>query len=276
MWAEKISQNLEFKIPTNKLVINSRRDEVQHTYLEPLFTWASSVRKYAFGTEFGKTLLFAAPLQLVETPSDEPASFIDPNRVVELYASGYERLGVAFDAAILADLAQVGYDCEDITAQPLEIGLGDHVQLPHNRVPVALSLKERDLPGITRQHEMSMGMYRALALIIHINYIVMSKQSACIFVDDIGEGLDFERATLLIKLLTKKCKNTSIQIIMSTNDRFIMNEVDLEYWHIVYRNSNKVKILDYDNSKKQFDRFKFLGLSNFDFFSRSAYLETKS
>ena len=51
-----------------------------------------------------------------------------------------------------------------------------------------------------------------------------------------------------------------------------MNEVDLKYWHVVHRTGNKVEVLDYQNSKKRFDEFKFLGLSNFDFFSSKSYL----
>ena len=120
-----------------------------------------------------------------------------------------------------------------------------------------------------------MGMYRALALLINLNFTVKSGQPASVIVDDIGEGLDFERSMALIKLLIKKCKRKNIQLLMATNDRFVMNEVELRYWHVVHRTGNHVKILDYQNSKKRFDDFKFLGLSNFDFFSREAYLESQ-
>lgn len=40
-------------------------------------------------------------------------------------------------------------------------------------------------------------MYRALAVIIHLNYLLLAKKTSCILIDDIGEGLDFERSTAL-------------------------------------------------------------------------------
>ena len=278
MWAEKLGQKIEFKVPQDTLVIHSRRDEVQHTYLEPLFSWSTSICKYSFGTDFGKQTIYAAPLDRIESASDEPAIAIDPEKVVELYAEGFRRFGDAFDKDILRDFAQVGYECSEITCQPIE-GLdvlnNPAAHLIMGRLPLALYVKERDLPGFTRQHEMSMGMYRALALLINLNFTVKSGQPASVIVDDIGEGLDFERSMALIKLLIKKCKRKNIQLLMATNDRFVMNEVELRYWHVVHRTGNHVKILDYQNSKKRFDDFKFLGLSNFDFFSREAYLESQ-
>ncbi len=279
MWAEKLGQDLEFKVPTNSLVMSTRRDEVQHPYLEPLFEWAKSVRKYAFGTEFGKGVIFAAlPTEVVsETATDEPARAIDPEKVVELYLDGWNRYRDKFDREILRDLAKVGYQCDSITCAPLDAIDPTEITIPPElmmgRTPLALYLKERDLSAHTRQVEMSMGMYRALALIININHTIRTGAGATILVDDVGEGLDFERSTSLIKLLIEKCEQKKLQLVMSTNDRFIMNEVDLKYWHVVHRVRNKVNILDKDNSARAFERFKFIGLSNFDFFSREAYLE---
>jgi AAA domain, putative AbiEii toxin, Type IV TA system len=279
IWAEKLGQEIEFKVPGNTLVIHSRRDEIQHPYLEPLFSWAASVRKYSFGTEFGKQMIYAAPLNIAETASDVPVLAIDPEKVVQLYAEGSRQFKSAFEKDILHDFAQAGYDCTEITCGPLE-GFDIANNFPHQllmgRLPLALYVKERDLPVPTRQHEMSMGMYRALALLINLNFTIRLGKAASIIIDDIGEGLDFERSMALIKLLIKKCKRKSIQLLMATNDRFVMNEVELQYWHVVHRTGNHVRILDYQNSKKRFDEFKFLGLSNFDFFSREAYLGSDS
>jgi len=54
---------------------------------------------------------------------------------------------------------------------------------------------------------------------------------------------------------------------MSTNDRFVMNNVPLEYWHIIQRSGGHCKIYNYENSKGTFDNFAYTGLSNFDFFT---------
>jgi ABC-type lipoprotein export system ATPase subunit len=53
----------------------------------------------------------------------------------------------------------------------------------------------------------------------------MTNKLTCVLIDDIGEGLDYERSSNLIKLLLKKMKKESIQLIMSTNDRFVMNNI---------------------------------------------------
>jgi hypothetical protein len=88
-----------------------------------------------------------------------------------------------------------------------------------------------------------------------------------ILVDDIGEGLDYERAVAIIDLLISKAQSHSMQIIMTSNDRFVMNKVPLPYWSVLKRVGGTVSMFNERNSKKQFDHFKFIGLNNFDFFA---------
>jgi len=66
-------------------------------------------------------------------------------------------------------------------------------------------------------------------------------------------------------LLSEKARAGKFQLVMSTNDRFIMNHVPLKDWTIVKRESGQSRIYNYENSKKHFDEFKFTGLNNFDF-----------
>jgi hypothetical protein len=95
---------------------------------------------------------------------------------------------------------------------------------------------------------------------------VLKKLSTTILIDDIGEGLDFDRSSRLIKLLIEIAeKNDNIQLIMSTNDRFVMNNVPLEYWQVIQRNGGECKVFNYQNSKGKFDEFEYTGLNNFDF-----------
>ena len=122
---------------------------------------------------------------------------------------------------------------------------------------------------MTDQTDMSMGMFRALSIIIHFNYYELEKIPGCVLIDDIGEGLDYERSTELIKLLIAKVESSvsNIQLFMSTNDRFVMNSVDLKYWQIIDRVGGKVNYYNIKNSSQVFDDFKFTGLNNFDFFA---------
>lgn len=116
------------------------------------------------------------------------------------------------------------------------------------------------------QHNMSQGMFRALSLIIQITYNTLKKLSTTILIDDIGEGLDFERSSKIITLLVDLAeKDNNIQLIMSTNDRFVMNNVQLEYWQIIQRDGGQCKVSNCHNAKDKFDEFQYTGLNNFDF-----------
>src|SRR5207244_1908095 len=107
--------------------------------------------------------------------------------------------------------------------------------LPINVTPIILYVKERDLPDVTQQTGMSQGMFRALSIIIHMNYAVIANRPSCVIIDDIGEGLDFDRSCRLIDLLRRRTYESTVQLLMSTNDRFVMNHVPLEEWSVLDR-----------------------------------------
>jgi hypothetical protein len=88
-----------------------------------------------------------------------------------------------------------------------------------------------------------------------------------VVIDDIGEGLDFSRAKHLVQVLISKAEGAGIQLIMSTNDSFIMNAVDIQHWAVIVREGNKISLFNYENSREIFEEFKFTGLNNFDFYA---------
>ncbi len=94
----------------------------------------------------------------------------------------------------------------------------------------------------------------------------MSKQSTLFLVDDIGEGLDYERSTSIIDLLIKHSKKSINQVIMTSNDKFVMNNVSLKYWTILTRTAGIIKAFTSRSNPKEFKDFEYMGLSNFDFF----------
>ncbi len=267
IWNDQTRSHLRFRLSPEQIAAYYKQDAEQHSFLEMLKAWARNERFYQFSSELGKRTIYA-----VKTPadpnSDDPSISTEADRTTELYTKGYSKFGDEFDRVILRDLKEVGYDCESVEAV---VGPDILKNLPvalQDRLPVLLQLKERDLPAPTRQFEMSLGMYRAMALIIHFNFCRMSKLESTVIIDDIGEGLDFDRSTALINTIMKRTTNSRIQIILSTNDRFVMNEVDLDFWKIVDRAGNVVRILDKSVIGEKFERFERIGLSNFDFFSR--------
>ena len=120
---------------------------------------------------------------------------------------------------------------------------------------------------------MSQGMFRALSLLVQLNFSLLSKTPSCILIDDIGEGLDYDRSKSLIEIIIEKIKDSSVQVIMTTNDRFVMNKVPLEYWSVIQRVPRKSLFYNYQNSKATFEEFEYTGLSNFDFLSSEYYIE---
>lgn len=259
IWAADLDggKMVRFQTPPEQFAVVARRDNIQHPFLEPLYTWGSSLRHYLFGSPLGKGH-FAIFVSATETNVNER----DSNLVVALYKHAKEKSPEDFEAAVLRDMHSLNYNVESIA-----LGPPISIQINHQHGPAyGLLVKEKDLPGFTDQHSMSQGMFRALSLIIQVNFSQMSKLSTCILIDDIGEGLDFERSCQLIDLLREKSKSSKIQLILSTNDRFVMNRVPLEEWVVLQRKGTHIYSKNNDNSKKLFEDFKFTGLSNFSFF----------
>lgn len=257
----KSEKELKFQTPPSDFAVVSRRDTIQHSFLEPLHAWGESVRCYHFGLGLGKTN-FA-----IFHPSFPKVNDKDENAVVGLFKTGFEEFGKVFVDNIKEDMGKIGYGISEVS-----IGSQFIFQYVPN-VPsatVGLSVRENGLDGITDQASMSAGMYRVLALLIHVNYLALKSNVTCILIDDIGEGLDFERSCQIIQLLRHKAENSRLQIVMSTNDRFVMDEVPLDEWAVLQRSGSKVRVRNIENSRQAFEDFKFTGLSNFSFFELNA------
>ncbi|MBS3025665.1 AAA family ATPase [Acidiphilium multivorum] len=202
------------------LVIVHRRDQIQHKYFEPLFEWASTVQRYSFVEDNINNLIPALPIQNNDQSINLNSSGFAPQTAITIFRHGSKELGPKYEAAIIADFAAIGYKCEKIDITPITFpGLPEPLpppMFPMGQVPAVLTVKEVELPFPTQQQQMSAGMFRALCLLINLNYIFLSEKKPTIFIDDIGEGLDFERSKILIKLLIKKCAANGVQLIMST------------------------------------------------------------
>jgi len=54
IWAEELNQKIRFQTPPSEIAAFTRRDSIQHKFLEPLYTWAGSLRHYNFVSPLGK------------------------------------------------------------------------------------------------------------------------------------------------------------------------------------------------------------------------------
>lgn len=241
----------------NDTIALTRRDSSQQPFFENLYQWGKNLSHYSFGTQLGKNA-FVRDIKAVKL--DDEISLKDSDEVTEIFIRGQRKFNSDFVKTIVSDMENIGYNIGDIDAVSMEI------------IPAfGLAVSELDIEKSTNQLEMSQGMFRALSLLIQLNYSLFTKIPSCILIDDIGEGLDYDRSKSLIDLVINKIKGSDIQLIMTTNDRFVMNKIPLLYWSIIQRVPGKAIFYNYENSKETFDTFQYMGLNNFDFFSNEIF-----
>jgi predicted ATPase len=248
---------LEFEIPHDQLACYAKRDRLQHPFIEQIHEWAVGLRRFDFSGDLGKSRY---ALKSVFHLKDLDLSITTASLVPVLSIADKEFPG--FRELVLNDMEEIGYDLEDFGIMRFSEPYGKADQ---DRYAVFTS--EKGLEKQVTQRDMSQGMYRAFSVIVQLEYYILKGNKGFVIIDDIGEGLDFSRAKQLVQLLIGKAKEAGIQLIMSTNDSFIMNAVDIENWAVIVRDGNKISLFNYENSKEIFEEFKFTGLNNFDFYA---------
>lgn len=264
LWYEKLSDDIDLEPAENEVSASARRDRNQVSYLLPLHQWAGAVRYYAFGAALGQNIIAIS----VKQGSDPEFNDRDQDRIVAIFIQGKKEFPETYVNALLDDMRELGYSLSDIDARApghlsLKMGMGN-MELPGQIV--AIGIQEAGIEGMIFQDSMSQGMFRALSVLAQVNYSQLSQRAHCIMIDDIGEGLDFERASTLIGMLRRKAKHSKFQLIMTTNDQFVMDHVPLDEWSVLQRTGNRVSVKNIHNSRKVFEDFRFVGLSNFSFF----------
>lgn len=234
----------------------NRRDSVQHEFLEPLAKWAEEVRSYPFSGALGKENL------LLLIPDGPAADDTNPAQTSALFRAGRKEFGPEYVEAVKADMRELDYDVTDI-----DLGTPHSVVIEGAPAPPnSLLIREGDHSSVVDQFAMSTGMYRLMAVLINIHLAIRRKSASTIVIDDIGEGLDYERSLAFIQLIRQRCIDSNIQLIMSTNDKFVMNSVPLDEWIVLIRRGNRICSITERNESELFQGFKFTGLSNFNFF----------
>lgn len=255
--AEQFKQMMRFQTEEELIAIAAKKDSIQHPFLELLYNWGKSARHFQFGTPMGQ---YSMPSLQVDF---QKIDLKDSDWVVGILKRGLDEHGDEYKQLILADMSKIGYELEDISIESVSGRISGIV----STVALAVQIKEKDLDVATSQSDISTGMFRALSLLVQLNYSLLASLPSCIIIDDIGEGLDYIRSSALIKVIIDKIKQTNMQLVMSTNYELVMDSVPLEYWSLIRRLPKKSKLYNYRNAKKIFDDFDFTGLSNYDFFA---------
>jgi len=243
----KVTNNNEVVFPPeNKLTLHTNRDVRKYPFLEDIANWADQ----SFGFKFGNISPFAMLNQqeydLLTAVEDIPTLFKQLNRESKI--------------RVQEDFNSIGYDISGISIQ-------DRSDMP------ILFVKENNIAKAIPHFKLSQGMFRTLAVIIYVEYLINRKRPATLIIDDLCEGLDYDRATRLGRLIFDKCIDRQIQLITTSNDSFLMDAIDIEYWTILTRQGKTVEAMNRMTNSEIFDRFRFTGLSNFDFFSSDYILQ---
>ena len=248
---------LDFEILHSQLACYAKRDRLQHPFIEIIHGWALSLRRFDFSGDLGKSR-YALKSSFEEREIDlsiTVSSLVPVISVAEASFKGFREL-------VLNDMREIGYSLEDFGI----MHFSEHFsKVDQDRYAVYTT--EVGLEKQVSQRDMSQGMFRAFSVLVQVNYYILSGQKGFVIIDDIGEGLDFSRAKQLVQVLIAKAGEAMIQLIMSTNDSFIMNAVDIEHWAVIMREGHKISLYNYENSKEIFEEFKFTGLNNFDFYA---------
>jgi len=251
------SMFLDFEIPHDQLATFAKRDRLQHPFMETVHGWAVSLRRFNFSGDLGKTrYALKSSFESKEVDWTDTTNSLVP--VISVAEEEYRQ----FHELVLNDMQKIGYDLEEFGVIHFSERYGGSSQDRY-----AVYTTEKGLQKQVTQRDMSQGMFRAFSVLLQINYYLLCGNKGLIIIDDIGEGLDFSRAKHLVKVLISRATDSGIQLIMSTNDSFIMNAVDIENWAVIMREGHKISLYNYENSKEIFEEFKFTGLNNFDFYA---------
>lgn len=252
-------KKLTINPPHNELVINVRRDIKEFPFLEDIFEWANSFLGYKFTG--------ARPDELTVPMNTDQKDILENLGATPILLKKALEEDDDIIYSIIDDFSSIGYNITEVNVKS--------TIFPGIPNPALLTIvKENDLNCVTEQTKMSQGMYRAFSLIVIIQYLLKYKKECTIVIDDLGEGLDFDRSSKLTKMLMKKLKDSNIQMLVTSNDRFLINSVDVECINLLERNGHIVNSYNYINSRKEFNEFKYTGLNNFDLFSTEMYKST--
>lgn len=248
--------------PDDKLVLHVRRDTKEYPFFEKLSSWAKGVVWLKFANAN------PSAITIPQTTSNIPQSTLlnsrpwkgDLNTLPYILKDLMELNGLTLNK-VVNDFNKLGYLLENISINQFII--------PGQQPAFIASFKEQGLKFPVLQSALSQGMFRSFALIAALNRFVTTEkdQQKTIIIDDLCEGLDYERSTELTKFVFEQLNQENIQLIASSNDQFLINAVDMGYWNMLKRTGYRVEAINSVNNKKLFEEFTFKGLNNFDFFS---------
>lgn len=221
--------------PVNKLIIQTQRDTNRYPEFETIINWAEHTRSFSF-SDLSSFHSFSIPNIFNETI-----------RFDELY----EKIDEVKERFIINNMRALDYKIKNISK--LDIKQYKIVYLNEEGVKMHLY-----------PYAMSNGMIRVFYILTYMTYIATVEGAKTFLVDDLGEGLDFSRSSKLSKIMFDYCEANDIQLIVTSNDNFLMNAIDINKWVLIQRTGNKVTSYSHITHPDMFIKFRKMGLNNFD------------
>lgn len=230
--------------PKDKLVVQVRRDSEAFPEVEELMKWAEGVVVISC-SNINPYTIFNVPEDMIN-----PVSF---SGLVGMLTEEEKQ-------AVIKDAKSLGYHIKDISL----VKAANEYKF--------VTVKEAYVRHPIFDVQLSNGMIRVLFLLCFLKSMKHGKQYSMLLIDDLGEGMDYSRATQLGKKIFETCEQEKMQMIASSNDAFLMDVVDISKWQILRRKNTKLTVLNQTNTPDVFTHFRMTGLSNFDLFS-SDYID---
>jgi len=224
--------------PQNKLIIQSQRDTTKFPEFEIVMSWAEHSRGFSFS----------------ELSSSQ--SYMIPNMFSEKidFSELFEKIDDEKEQFVINNMRALGYNINEISK--LDVQQFKMITLSEDGVFVPLF-----------SSYMSNGMLRVFYVLTYMAYVATVEGAKTFLVDDLGEGLDYSRSSMLSKIMFDYCETHDIQLIVTSNDNFLMNAIDLDNWIILQRKGKNVSAYSQFTHPDMFIKFRKMGLNNFDMLS---------
>ena len=221
-------------VPDTTLVLNARRDIVKYPDIEMVLTWVEKMSSFIFSNILS---------------SNSSVSPFTTNQID--FCIMWEKLKDAQKDAVKEWMKELRYNIKNIDIAINKIG------------EKSLYVLEEDIQSPVIMGNMSNGMFRVLYLLVYLHYVA-GDTSGAVLIDDLGEGLDFFRSSSLGKKLFAFGQEHGVQMIVTSNDSFLVDTIDLSAWVLLKRTGRTVTSISAKTNPADFERFRKLGLSNFD------------
>lgn len=224
--------------PSDKLVAQIRRDKDQFPEIEMLMLWAEGV-------------------VFVNCSEINAHTLLDTGKVQNVYSFSHlvDSLSATDHKMVLDHAQTLGFNISSIKTVEAVKG----VRL--------VQIKEKSVANEMIDAQLSNGMLRTLYLLCFASVMKHNKKLSMLLIDDLGEGLDYRRSVALGKIIFDDCKQNGVQLIVCSNDAFLMDIVDIDHWQVLSRKNSRVTTINSQTHPGLFREFRMTGLSNFDLFS---------